>query len=195
MNVTDLLNSDLGKQIISGIGGQTGTSTNQTASVLSAALPAILGGLQKNATEGDGDGILGALQSHDGGILDNLTDFLGNKNAVASDGNGILGHVFGNQLGAVQKGISKKSGVDAGNVANIIAMAAPVVMGILGKQQRSAGVKDTSGLTDILGGLLGGSGNSNIGSSIVSSLLDRDGDGKVEIDDVAGLLGGLLGRK
>ncbi|MDR2233654.1 MAG: DUF937 domain-containing protein [Tannerella sp.] len=195
MNISDLLNSDLGKQIISGIGGQTGTSASQTSSVLSAALPAILGGLQKNATEGDGDGILSALQSHDGNMLDNLTDFLGNKNAVAADGNGILGHVFGSQLGAVQNGISKKSGVDAGKVSNIIAMAAPVVMGILGKQQRSVGVKDTNGLTDMLGSLLGGNGNNNIGSNILSSLLDRDGDGKVEIDDVADILGGLFGKK
>ena len=49
-NITDLLNSDLGKQIISGISAKTGTSTKETSSVLSAAMPALLGGLHKNAS-------------------------------------------------------------------------------------------------------------------------------------------------
>jgi len=190
MNITDLLNSDLGRQIISGIGAQTGTSTSQTASVLSTALPAMLGGLHKNAAAGGGEDILNALQSHDGSILDNLTDFLGNSGAATADGHSILGHIFGSQLGAVKNGISQQSGVDASKVSSIIAMAAPIVMGILGKQQRSDGVSNTSGLTDILGGLLGGSGN-----NILTSLLDQDGDGKLEIEDVASLLGGFFGKK
>ena len=29
----------------------------------------------------------------------------------------------------------------------------------------------------------------------VSAILDRDGDGKVELKDVAGMLGGLMGKK
>jgi hypothetical protein len=205
MNITDLLNSDLGKQIISSIGSQTGASSAQTASVLATALPVMLSGLQRNAEAGEGNNILKALQSHDGSILDNIANSLGGKSAVTKDGNSILGHIFGNQLGGIQNAISKKSGVDAGTVASIIAMAAPILMGILGKQQRSTGVNDTGGLTNILGSLLGGSSKS-VGSSILTSILDQNGDGKLDIGDVAsaltgaksnqksgGLLGGLLG--
>jgi len=37
--ILDLLNSDLGKQIVSGVAGSTGTDTNKTSSVLTMALP------------------------------------------------------------------------------------------------------------------------------------------------------------
>ena len=67
----DLLNSDLGKQIISGVGQQAGTSESETSSVLSSALPALLGAMQNNAsTEEGASGLLGALLGgkHDGSL-------------------------------------------------------------------------------------------------------------------------------
>ncbi|MCL2597615.1 MAG: DUF937 domain-containing protein [Paludibacter sp.] len=206
--ITDLLNSDLGKQIISGIGKQTGATQKETASVLANAMPTMLEGLQKNASKGGSDGILSAFTKHDGSIFDNITDFLGNSKQVSDDGNGILGHIFGNQLGSITTGISKQSGVSSSKTSSIIAMAAPILMGYLGKQSQSSGVNSGSGLTGMLGSLLGGGG-----SGILSSLLDQNGDGKLDISDVAsvisgnnkknsgsggildGLLGGLLGKK
>ncbi|GHV43222.1 hypothetical protein FACS1894180_1660 [Bacteroidia bacterium] len=200
-NLLDILNSDLGKQIISGIGRQTGASQKETSSVLSSALPAMLDGLHKNASQGGANGIMEALTQHDGSILDNVTDFLSGGNKVADDGKGILGHIFGSQLGAVTNGISKQAGVSASKTSSILEMAAPVLMGYLGKQTQSSGVTGGGGLAGMLGGLLGGSG----GGSILSSLLDQNGDGKLDIADIAsvvtgtnkakggGLLGGLLG--
>jgi len=198
-NILDLLNSDLGKQIIGGISSQTNTSTKDTKSVLTSALPAMLGGLHKNAAEGNGDGILNALNSHDGSILNNITDFIGGGSKVSQDGNSILGHIFGNKVDAVNSGISKQSGVAKDKVSSIIALAAPILMGYLGKEKSNSKVNDNSGLSGMLGGLLGGSGG-----NILSSLLDQDGDGKLGLNDIAsvlsgnnkksgGLLGGLLG--
>ncbi|MDR1653294.1 MAG: DUF937 domain-containing protein [Prevotellaceae bacterium] len=199
-NLSDLLNSDLGKQIISGIGKQTGATQKETSSVLATALPAILGGLQKNASQGGADGIMNALTKHDGSVLDNLTDFLGKGKNVSDDGKGILGHIFGEQLGAVTGSVSKQSGVSKAKTASIIEMAAPVLMGYLGKQTKSSGVTSGGGLEGLLGGLLGGSG----GGNVLTGLLDQNGDGKLDIADVAsvvtgtnknkggGLLGGLL---
>ena len=75
----DLLNSDLGKQLISGASAQTGASEGKTADVLSMAMPVLLGAMKKNASTQEGaSGLMGALsKKHDGTILDNLGSILG----------------------------------------------------------------------------------------------------------------------
>ncbi|UBM60254.1 DUF937 domain-containing protein [Marinilongibacter aquaticus] len=203
--ILDLLNSDLGKQIVSGVSGETGAPQNKTADVLSMALPVLMGAMQKNASSSQGAaGLLNAVQGkHDGGILDNLGSLFqgGVDQSVKQDGEGILGHVLGSKQNMVQNALSQKSGLDAGQVGQILKVAAPILMGVLGKQARQNNVNDASGLTSMLGGLLGG-GSGSKQQSLIESFLDADGDGSV-IDDVAGMLlkgsgqkgglGGMLG--
>lgn len=187
----NLLNGDLGNQLTAGISKQTGVSEAETQTVVSAALPALLGALQNNANNGQGaQGILSALASkHDGSILDNLSGFLGSDDT--SEGNGILKHVLGDKRGVLEQGIAGKTGVSSSAVSKILAMLAPIVMGYLGKQTRSSNVSDGNGLNDLLGGLLGGQS----GSNALGGILDQNGDGKLGIDDVGGLLGGFFGKK
>jgi len=191
-NILDLLNGSLGKEVVDGITKKTDASAEQTQAVVSTALPALLGALKNNAGSGDGaQGILNALGSkHDGSILDNLSGFLGNDDT--SDGNGILGHMLGNQRGGLEQAISGKTGVSSGTVSKILAMLAPIVMGYLGKQSRNNNVSDGGGLSDMLGGMLGGKAD---GGNILGGLLDQNGDGKLGVDDVGGLLGGFFGKK
>ena len=203
--ILDLLSSDLGKQIIGGVSSTSNQSEDKTADVLKMAMPFLLGAMKKNASTPQGaEGLLGALSSkHDGGILDNLGGLFsgGVDNNVLNDGAGILGHVLGNSQPTVENAISQKSGVDAGSVAQILKVAAPILMGVLGKQTRQNNVQDSNGLGDLLGGMLGGQPKEE--QSFIESLLDADGDGSI-IDDVAGMvlggskkkkggLGGLLG--
>jgi len=188
--IMNLLNGDFGKQITAGISQQTGASESETHSVVSAALPALLGALQNNASGDGAQGILSAISSkHDGSILDNLSGFF--NSGDTSDGSGILKHVLGGQQGVLEQSISGKTGVSSGTVSKIMAMLAPIVMGYLGKQSRSNNVNDGNGLNNLLGGLLGGQS----GSNILSGMLDQNGDGKLGIDDVGGLLGGFFGKK
>lgn len=196
----DLLNSDLGKTLVNGASQQLGQNENQTSSALSAALPLILGAMKNNASTPQGaEGLLGALSnsSHDGSILDNLGGLLGNS-AEMKDGAGILGHVFGGKEQNVAQAVSAKSGMDMGSAMKLLQMAAPVVMGYLGKQSRQQNVSDSNGIEGLLGGLLGGGAQQE--QSLVTQILDADGDGSV-IDDIIGMasgskkggLGGLLG--
>ena len=81
-------------------------------------------------------------------------------------------------------------------------VAAPVLMGFLGKESKQQGVSDQNGVGNLLSGMLGGGGEKE--QSLVTRLLDSDGDGSI-IDDIAGMvmnsggskkssgLGGLLG--
>ena len=209
--ILDLLDSDLGKTIINGVSNQTGQNESKTGSVLTMALPVLMQAMKRNASSSQGaEGLLGALNSkHDGSILDDLGGlFAGGVDAgVMDDGGKILGHVLGNKQQNVTNALSSKSGVDAGSVGEILKLAAPILMGFLGKQQRQKQVSNQSGLEGLLGGML--SGNSpNQEQSFLESMLDADGDGSV-IDDVAGmvlggnkkksglggLLGGLFGKK
>ncbi len=200
----DLLNSPMGKQLISGVAGQTGQPESKTADVLGMAMPLILGALKKNvATPQGAQGLMGALSSkHDGSILDDLGGLFGGgvDESVINDGAGILGHVFGNKQPQVENALSQKSGMDAASIANILKIAAPIVMGFIGKQTSQNNINDASGMNSLLGGLLGGQPQQN--QSLITTLLDADGDGSI-LDDVAGMvmgtskkkggLGGLLG--
>jgi hypothetical protein len=196
----DLLNSDLGKTLVSSASKEIGQNKVQTTSALSTALPLILGAMKNNASTPQGaEGLLGALSGkHDGSLLDNIGGLIGNSNVIA-DGAGILGHVFGGKEQNVAQAVSKKSGMDMGSTMNLLKMAAPFVMAYLGKQTRSKNVTDGNAIGDLLGGLLGGSAQKE--QSLVTQLLDADGDGSV-IDDIIGMaaggkkkggLGGLLG--
>jgi len=196
-SIFDLLNSDMGKTLINGASQQLGQDQKTTTSALGAALPLILGAMKNNAKSPEGAmGLLSALgnNKHGGGILDNLSSILGGggiDDDVMQDGAGILGHVFGGKEQNVAQAVSKSSGVDLGSAMNILKVAAPFVMGYLGKQTRQQGISDQSGIGNLLGGLLGG--ESDHQQSLVTRLLDSDGDGSV-IDDIAGMiLGGKSG--
>ncbi|MEE9363740.1 MAG: DUF937 domain-containing protein [Cellulophaga sp.] len=203
----DLLSGPMGKMIISGVAGQTGQSEGKTSDLLGMAMPLILGAMKKNASTPEGaQGLMSALSgsSHDGGILDNLGGLFsgGVDQSVMDDGAGILGHVFGNKQANVESALSAKSGIDSGSIGTILKVAAPILMGLLGKQSRSQNVTDSNGLGNMLGGLLGGGSNAGKQQSLIESFLDSDGDGSI-LDDVAGMvlggskskggLGGLLG--
>ena len=204
-SILDLLNSDVGKQIIGGASAQSGQSADKTASVLNMALPFLLGAMKKNSASPEGAaGLLGALTNkHDGSILDNLGGLFegGVDDAVQQDGAGILGHILGGSQPKIENALSQKSGMDAGAVGQILKVAAPILMGILGKETRQNNVSDSDGLGNLLGGLMG-SGQQKEEQSFIEALLDADGDGSI-IDDVAGMvlsgnkkkggLGGLLG--
>jgi hypothetical protein len=188
--ILDLLGSDLGKQIISGVAGSTGTDSSKTSSVLTMALPLLMKGMEKNAATPEGAaGLMGALSGkHDGSILDNLGGLFGGDvdESVKQDGAGILGHILGSKQSGVEQVIGQKSGLDAGSVSNILKVAAPLVMGYLGKQKNEQNVSSSGDITGLLGGLLGGSSTS-ADQSFLEKMLDSDGDGSV-VDDVAGML-------
>ncbi|WP_179345097.1 DUF937 domain-containing protein [Winogradskyella ursingii] len=203
--ILDLLNSDLGQNIINGVSGSTGTDQNKTNSVLTMALPVLMKAMERNASTPEGAaGLMEALNGkHDGSILSNLGGLFGGgvDNEVKNDGDKILGHILGSKKQGVEQLIGQKAGLDAGSVANILKVAAPILMGILGQKARQKNVNSQNDLGGLLGGMLGGSSNKNE-QSFLEKILDADGDGSV-VDDVAGMvlggskkkggLGGLLG--
>ncbi len=194
--ILEMLSNQIGADGVRKIGQSIGADEASTGKAVGAALPLLLGALARNSQSPEGAQALhGAVsRDHDGGILDNVTQFLGSGDGGA--GNGILGHVLGNRRQAVEQGVGKASGLDASAVSRLLPMLAPLVMGAVGRSQRQANADPGA-----LAGLLD-TERSQVESQMpalggLARLLDSDGDGQVG-DDLANLgkriLGGFLRR-
>lgn len=167
----DAVRQQLGPDTIQQLSGALGTDPSTTSNAISLALPALLSGLAHNAAQPQGAAALDdALNQHDGSILDNLGSMLGGGNgagggALGGIGGAILGHIFGGRRGSVEEGVGKESGLNAAQVAQLMAMLAPIVMGVLGRMKQTKGLdanrlpevlNDNGGLGGSLGSILGG---------------------------------------
>lgn len=194
MDFTNLIQGAIGQQVVGSAAKQLGINESQAQSAVAAAVPFLLSALNKNAQTGGAEGISNALKQHDGSILDNLSGYLG-QGGNQQDGLGILNHVLGNKQQNVASAISQQSGISVGQVTQILALVAPIVMGYLGKQKQSEGL-DSNGIAGLLGGLVGGTstqsnqGGINLGG--FEKLLDQDGDGQLGLGDAMGFLGGFF---
>jgi hypothetical protein len=157
---------------LSKISKQIGIPEDKAKQALPDVLGVLTGALAKESSQKQGAQSLSKALSedHDGSILNNLSDYISNYQSGA--GNGILSHTLGNSRPAVERGLSQKTGLDMGSIGNLLTMAAPLIMGMLGKTQRQNGL-DASGLSNILGQ------ESNQAQSL--------------IPDLGGILGQILG--
>ena len=165
MELTNILGALTGKDAVGAIADNLKIDQKQVSSVITSALPSLLGAMQKNAsTPGGAEALAKALGDHAsnaGNIINNL------KGADLVDGSKILGHIFGGDLSSVLGGISKQTGVASNAVGNILASIAPSLLAILGKQNGNSGV---GGLGGLLGAVLGGSTQSQSGGGLGSIL-------------------------
>ena len=191
-NLIDLLQSQLSDGLIDQLSKQIGAPKQQTRTAADSILSSLIGGLAKNAQQpGGADALANALDNdHDGSLLDNLNDLIGgggptaNINPRAANGEGILKHVLGGKKGGIMDMVSQISGLGQGQAGNLMTILAPIVMGMLGKQKRQSGL-DSGGIANILAGALGTQKQrGGMATSLITSLLDRDGDGSA-VDDVA----------
>src|SRR5215210_5782685 len=93
-SVLNALESQLGPDAVQKMSAQLGTDTAATSNAISMAIPILLGGLSKNASNSEGAVALDhALNAHDGGILDSVGAFLGGSGIGAST----LAHILGSR--------------------------------------------------------------------------------------------------
>ena len=190
-NILGAILSNLDDNSIETIGKQAHASPTQAKSALASAIPILMSALAKNSSSGDGAAALknALARDHDGSLLENLGGFL--NNPESANGAGILKHVLGSKRQNVEQYISNDSGLNSSQVGKILEMAAPIVIGYLGK-------KTSAGKGGAVEGLL----NSYLkterkqapqSQSVINQLLDRDNDGNV-MDDIAELGMSFLSR-
>ena len=189
---------------LSAISKRVKLKQEDVAKVLSAGIPALVGGMRRNAAaEAGAESLSKALAEHSAADLSDPAAFL--KGADLQDGKKILGHVLGKDQSALVAEISGASGVTKGKTTSILALAAPLLLSVLGSQSGGSASSGSSGLFGLLGGLLGGqsqqssggllgsllgSGQS-AGGSLLGSLLGGSGSGNAAL--TSGLFSSLLG--
>lgn len=202
MSITDIL-AQLGG--LQSMARELGVPEQQVASGADALLPAILGGLQKQAqaqpggVEGLG-GLLGQLGG--GGLLDEV---LSPQPTPVEHGNDVLGQIFGSKdvSRAVAQNAATQTGLDAGLLKKMLPMLAMLVAGYAARQpgggMAAQAAPEGGGLGGLLGslagGLLGGGGGApsagagNLGGlGGLASLLDANRDGN-PLDDILRMMG------
>ncbi len=189
MQITDIL-AQMGG--IQSMAKELGVSESQAASGAAALLPAILGGLKKQAiSQPSGlEGLSGLLGQLGGASL--LEDVLSPQPTNVSRGNEVLGQIFGSKdvSRAVAQNAASQSGLEPSLLKKMLPILAMLVAGFMAKQRGDAATQLTSasgGLGGLLGGLLGDQAGGGASASL-ASLLDMDGDGNA-LDDILQMVG------
>jgi len=183
------LEAELSPETVQQISTHLGTDTAATSNAISMALPILLGGLTKNAATAEGAASLdSALTAHDGGILGNLGALLGGGGGI---GAAILGHILGARRGPVEQGVGRATGMDGQQVAQLLMMLAPIVMGVLGRMKKQQGV-GAEQLPEVLGQANLDMTRQSPGAGDLTRVLDSNHDGQIA-DDVARLGAAVFG--
>lgn len=187
MNLIETILNGQNGAAVRQIESQFGLERQQAISALTALVPALAAGLQRNAQSASGlEGLLSALsQGRHTQYFDDPST-LGRADTVA-DGNGILGHVFGSKEVSrqVASRAAAQTGVSADVLKQMLPMVAALVMGAMARQAApSAGGRISAGSAGAAGGGLMG---------MLAATLDQNRDGSM-IDDVIGMLGRSMGR-
>jgi len=193
-SLQDLVGQQQGNEALGQISQMLGADQTTTNSAIQMALPMILSGLAKNAAQPSGaESLDNALQgNHDGGILNNLGGYLNAPDT--NDGIGILGHIFGQKQGAAAQQVSQNTGLDVGQVAQLMITLAPIVMAYLGRQKQQGNL-DSGGLSNLLNERqqqIQTSDNPMMDS--ISNMLDSDNDGSM-VDDLASLAANYYNKR
>jgi hypothetical protein len=194
MQITDILAQMGGLQSMA---RELGVSETQAAQGAEALIPAILGGMKKQAQARPAglDGLGGLLgQLGGGGLLDQV---LSPQPTDVSRGNDVLGQIFGSKdvSRAIAQNASSQTGLDPALLKKMLPMLAMLVAGFMSRQGGAAAAPAAApqeGLGGLLGGLLGGQGAARAtpsgGGSGLASRLDLNGDGN-PLDDILRMAG------
>jgi hypothetical protein len=181
----DMLEAILGAQnggAAQQLGRQFGLNDSQVSSALSALVPALAAGFQKEMSSSSGlDGLLSALG---GGQHQRYVEDSGalNRPDTIADGNGILGHVFGSKdvSRQVATRAAAQTGIGEGVLKSMLPVVAAMMMGTMSRQVTRSGETGVRPRGEALLGML-------------TPVLDSNRDGSI-VDDVVGLIG-RFGRR
>lgn len=156
-DLLEMMSSTLGTQLVDRAGSFLGASESSMKGAVGAALPALLGGVMQKASTPSGAAELMKLLNTpglDAGIVGNLGSYLGSgekASSLLSMGSTLLSSLFGDKLGNLINTIASSFGLKSASASNLMALAAPMVLGFL-KTQVSESRLDAKGLASLLAG-------------------------------------------
>jgi OOP family OmpA-OmpF porin len=153
-NLVQTVSDSLPPDLVARAAGMLGETPAATREGLTAAAPALLAGaLQRGATPSGANQLLDLvkLATANGNPMDQMGAILSDQNARSaylSQGQSLANSLLGGNSGNVISALNASSHVSRGSATNILAMLAPLVLGILG---RASGPNPTAtGLQSVL---------------------------------------------
>ncbi len=184
MNILDTIVSARNGETVQQLGSQVGLAPDQTTTALSALMPALASGFQRNIqSQGGLESLMAALSSgNHAQYIDNPTSLAGPS--AVTDGNGILGHLLGSKDASreVASRAAAQTGLSADVLKRMLPLAATLMMGALSKQSGDASATPAA---------LGGPGGGIV--AMLTPFLDRNRDGSI-VDDVTSMIGRFMKR-
>lgn len=179
-----------GGQGAAGIASMLGALGGGQGGSQAGGLGDILGGLLGGSGNAAGGGLAGAL----GGLVGSVLG--GGQSAASSTSSGnagdLLATVFGNQGSArAAEGLGQSTGLGTQGAGNLLGMLLPIVMSFL-SQRFLQGGNGTQQLDQALAQERQQLDNQGAGGAL-ASLLDQNGDGKLDMNDLVKLGSSLLG--
>jgi hypothetical protein len=204
-SLTDELASQLQGAPLQQISQQLGIDPSQANAAIGAALPLLMGALGRNASQPQGaEALFGALQKDHAGL--DIGSVLGAVLGGGGQGQQILGHVFGNRTPRAQQALGQATGLGGDKANLLLRWLAPIVMAYLAKrmfEQRQtgdtqAGVPADASTPQVLGDILGQEQQrigqqGGLGGGVLHAVLDKDGDGDVDLSDLMKVGQSVLG--
>ena len=190
MDLRDLFQGQINDVLVDQISNQFGIKDrNQAESAVEGGFTTLLNAISRNvATPSGAEGLAGAIdRDHDGSILDDISGFLGgsrqSENTSMLNGSGILKHLLGGQQNQVVEMLGKATGLHKSQAGQMLMSLAPVVMGMLGRQKKVNNLDQTSLANMITRGTENFNRQSPTNTSLITKMLDKDGDGSA-MDDI-----------
>jgi hypothetical protein len=154
MNLVALIEQWLGSnEVATRLGSLLGLSPENTRTAIRAAVPAILAALVGLVQRPAGrDQLAAAVRDQDPGVLDNLGAMLsgGRESSLIDSGGSLLSSLLGgSNAGALSGALARFAGLNQGSATSLLGALAPVVLGALGREQRTQGL-DAQGLASLL---------------------------------------------
>jgi hypothetical protein len=147
--VTKVLSPTIVSRIASGL-GITDASTQKA---IAAAVPTILGALIAFVSKPQGATKLNdVVAKQEPGMLSSLASVVGEsgQKALIDQGAGLLTSLFGGKdASTFNNAVAQYAGIGEGASKNLMGLLGPVVLGVLGQQQRKSGL-DAAGLANLL---------------------------------------------
>jgi len=146
----DSLSSAINPEIVSALGKALGADTSAINQGLAAAAPLLMGSMAKMASTPTGaESLIKMLPQDTGGLLGSfgsLTTLISNLFSGGPTGNSMLSSLLGPGLNAIGGSLTKALGF---NVMPLLGMAAPALLGLVGKAVQSDKL-DSTGLAELL---------------------------------------------
>lgn len=151
VNILSAIMQFLTPDMVGRISSVAGLDRTVAQRAIGAAVPALLSGLASLASKPDGARELArAVGEQPRGMLDSFADSIGGSRALIDSGKNLLSSLLGGStVGKLISAISSVEGIGEGSVRTLMGLLTPAVLGVLGREQRSAGL-DAAGLARTL---------------------------------------------